>query len=96
MACNCFTTLGDQVKDHLTKQHAASIGEIDESGFDNQVFVLASGDFAPVQLNYKFRFFPLRKNGELSSKRTIADTSVRMNYCPLCGTKFEGETTSNN
>lgn len=94
MACDCFTNLEEQMKDHLTKQHAASIGEVDETGFGNQVFVLASGDWAPVQLNYKFRFFPLRKNGELSNKRTIADTGIRMNYCPFCGKKFEGSPTS--
>lgn len=90
MACNCFKTLGEQMKNDLTKRHSSDIAEMDESGFDNQVFILASGDYAPVSMNFKFRFYPRRKNGEVSSKRSIADRSVLMSYCPFCGTKFEG------
>lgn len=93
MACECFQKYGDMLKERLTQKHADDIGKVDEAGYENSLLILNSGDHSPVAMNYRFRFFGKRKNGELARNRTIRDSLVIMNYCPYCGTKFEGSTT---
>ena len=91
MACNCFKEYDARVKESITKKLGDQIGEIDESRFQHSLWNFGGGDHSPVALNYLFKYFRKRKNGENESRRTTADHLVMMTYCPFCGTKFEGE-----
>jgi hypothetical protein len=41
-------------------------------------------------LPYTFRYYKRKKNGELEQRQTNGDSKVAINFCPFCGTKFEG------
>ncbi len=90
MACKCFDTLGDQMKERLSNHHGDAVAKLDESGWAHQMYVLANGDHCSVVLPYTFNFFKRRKNGELEKRRTSGGSFMAINYCPFCGTKFEG------
>lgn len=90
MACECFKKTGEMLKEHLLQRHAGDIGELDEAGWANSMFVLSEGDHAGVSLPYKFLFYKRRKNGMLEARRTDRSTFLTMKFCPLCGTEFKG------
>lgn len=91
MACNCFKEVGDRMKARVLQKLATECHTMDECDFDGRVFVLANGDFAPVWLNYRVRYYQRKKDGSRAARLTNADTKIAVNFCPFCGTKFEGE-----
>lgn len=91
MACKCFAETGEKMKEHLLKRYGDDVAQVADSGFAHSVLVFAEGDFCSVMMPYTFRFYKRRKNGELEQRQTNGDSSVSMNYCPFCGTEFEGK-----
>lgn len=90
MACNCFEEVGKRMKARVLEQ-LADVHTMEECRFDGAVYVLASGDYAPVWLNYLVRYYKRKKNGDREQRLTKADTKIAINFCPFCGTKFEGD-----
>ncbi|WP_123252490.1 hypothetical protein [Dickeya undicola] len=70
---------------------ASNCAEVDESDFDNRVFVLEKGDYCNVMLSYRFRYRKRKKNGALEQRCTNGDTRIAINFFPFCGTKFNGK-----
>ncbi|OVZ98977.1 hypothetical protein CBW53_02940 [Yersinia frederiksenii] len=91
MACKCFNETSVRMKEHLLNHHGDSVAEMASYGFAHSTLIFAEGDFCSVMLPYSFRFYKRKKNGELEQRQTNGDSSVAMNYCPFCGTKFEGK-----
>ncbi|PSR44689.1 hypothetical protein C8256_21730 [Kluyvera genomosp. 2] len=91
MACNCFQTIKQRMDERMREAVASNCVEVDESDFDNRVFILEKGDFCDVMLPYRFRYYRRKKNGEPEQRCTNADTRIAINYCPFCGTKFNGK-----
>jgi predicted phosphoadenosine phosphosulfate sulfurtransferase len=91
MACECFKKYEKAVDENIKKKLVESIGEIEISGFENTHWSFSGGDNSPVAMNYRFRYYRKCKDGRNESRLTKADHLVTMNYCPFCGTKFEGE-----
>lgn len=91
MACNCFQTIKQRMDERMREAVASNCAEVDESDFDNRVFILEKGDFCDVMLPYRFRYYRRKKNGEPEQRCTNADTRIAINYCPFCGTKFNGK-----
>ncbi|WP_145603548.1 hypothetical protein [Yersinia intermedia] len=91
MACKCFDEVSAKMKLHILERRGNNVAEVAESGFAHSALVFAEGDFCSVRLPYTFRFYKRKKNGELEQRLTNGDSSVSMNYCPFCGTKFEGK-----
>lgn len=91
MACNCFQTIKQRMNERMREAVASNCAEVDESDFDNRVFILEKGDFCDVMLPYRFRYYRRKKNGEPEQRCTNADTRIAINYCPFCGTKFNGK-----
>ncbi|WAT10105.2 hypothetical protein [Rouxiella badensis] len=90
MACKCFKEIEEKMDARMRKHYGENAAEIDESSFANQVYLFEEGDFCNVMLPYLFRFYKRKKNGDLEQRLTNGDTKVAINYCPFCGTKFEG------
>ena len=91
MACNCFKNIKERMDARLREAVASNCAEVDESDFDNRVFILEKGDFCNVMLTYRFRYYRRKKNGEPEQRCTNADTRIAINFCPFCGTKFNGK-----
>lgn len=91
MACNCFKDIKERMDARLREAVASNCAEVDESDFDNRVFILEKGDFCNVMLPYRFRYYRRKKNGEPEQRCTNADTRIAISYCPFCGTKFNGK-----
>lgn len=91
MACKCFTTMADMAKEKLTTRLGDQLGKLAECGFEHSLWHFNGGDHSPVALNYQFRYYRKRKNGENEVRQTKYDHFIYMNYCPLCGTQFEGD-----
>lgn len=91
MACNCFDKTAALFKERITEKVGDTLGEIAESGFENSLWNFNGGDHSPVAMNFKFRYYRKRKGGGLATNQTKADHLCMMSYCPLCGTKFEGD-----
>ncbi|HEB9105205.1 TPA: hypothetical protein R1B15_003991 [Klebsiella aerogenes] len=91
MACNCFKEVKEKMDTRLRDAAASNCAEVDESDFDNRVFILEKGDFCNVMLPYRFRYYRRKKNGQPEQRCTNADTRIAINYCPFCGTKFNGK-----
>lgn len=83
--------MADKIKEMQKEKHGNEIAEMDETGFEHSIFNLRNGDFPPVGLNFKFRFFRKRKNGEPEKRRTNADMLMMPSFCPFCGTEYKGE-----
>lgn len=90
MACNCFKEVGDRMKARVIDTLGKEIHTMDDCDFEGRVFVIAEGDHSPVWLNYRVRYYQRKKNGERAARLTNADTKIAVNFCPFCGTKFEG------
>ncbi len=90
MACECFKKTTALFRERISAKIGESLGEIEEANFEHSLWNFSGGDHSPVAMNFKFRYYRKRKNGELESRQTKADTLCIMSYCPLCGTKFEG------
>lgn len=91
MACNCFKDIKERTDARLREAVASNCAEVDESDFDNRVFIFEKGDFCNVMLPYRFRYYRRKKNGEPEQRCTNADTRIAINFCPFCGTKFNGK-----
>ncbi|EHN0742563.1 hypothetical protein ABNM77_004175 [Salmonella enterica subsp. enterica serovar Braenderup] len=91
MACNCFKNIKERMDARLREAVASNCSEVDESDFDNRVFILEKGDFCNVMLPYRFRYYRRKKNGQPEQRCTNADTRIAINYCLFCGTKFNGK-----
>ncbi|MGQ7806310.1 hypothetical protein ACUN3I_11855 [Hafnia alvei] len=91
MACKCFENTELHCKASIKEKIGNDLGMVAESGFEHSLWNIHGGDRAPVAMNYIFRYYRRRKNGELESRKTNADHLIAMNFCPLCGTKFEGD-----
>ncbi|HIE8337035.1 TPA: hypothetical protein ACXPN4_003723 [Salmonella enterica] len=91
MACNCFKNIKERMDARLREAVASNCSEVDESDFDNRVFILEKDDFCNVMLPYRFRYYRRKKNGQPEQRCTNADTRIAINYCPFCGTKFNGK-----
>lgn len=91
MACNCFKNIKERMDARLREAVASICSEVDESDFDNRVFILEKGDFCNVMLPYRFRYYRRKKNCQPEQRCTNADTRIAINYCPFCGTKFNGK-----
>ncbi len=92
MACKCFQETQKAMDKRLREAVADNCAEVEESDFDNRVFILAKGDFCNVMLGYRFRYRKRKKNGEPEQRCTNGDSNIAINFCPFCGTKFEGKT----
>ncbi|XPL50833.1 hypothetical protein ACMFY2_13815 [Enterobacter cloacae subsp. cloacae] len=68
-----------------------SVHSMDECDFGNRVWVLEKGDYCQVMLPFNVRYRKRKKNGDPEQRLTNADTKLAINYCPFCGTKFEGK-----
>ena len=92
MACKCF----EENKAELIgkyKERIADTSYVEDSlkaEWAGEVFYFVKGDFAPITLRINFERQPIKKNGELMKNRRKEEFSVAVNYCPFCGTKFEG------
>jgi hypothetical protein len=91
MACNCFDKTAALFKERITEKVGDKLGDIAESGFEHFLWNFNGGDHSPVAMNFKFRYYRKRNDGELEVRQTKADHLCVMSYCPLCGTKFEGD-----
>ncbi|UAN50098.1 hypothetical protein KGP26_20455 [Serratia sp. JSRIV002] len=91
MACKCFEKYEESIKESINKKNHDQIGEIVTTGFEHSLWHFSGGDHSPIAMNYQFRYFRKRKNGQNESRLTKADHLVTMNYCPFCGAKFEGD-----
>ena len=91
MACNCFEKISNDFDQRFRNAVKENCSEVEESGFQNQGFILVPGDWSPVSLKYVFRYRKVKKNGDPEVRCTNLENSVLMSYCPFCGTKFEGK-----
>ncbi|QHA85575.1 hypothetical protein [Serratia rhizosphaerae] len=91
MACNCFEKTAALFKQHISAKVGDALGEIEEAGFEHSLYNFHGGDHSPVALNFQFRYYRKRKGGGLATNKTKLDHLCIMSYCPLCGTKFEGD-----
>lgn len=91
MACKCFKEREEVIKKSIKAKVEDQLGEVETTGFEHSLWNFTGGDYSPVAMNYQFRYYRKRKNGQNESRKTTADHLVMMNYCPFCGTKFEGE-----
>lgn len=91
MACNCFKDIKDRMDARLREAVASDCAEVDESDFENRVFILEKGDYCNVMLPYRFRYYRRKKNGQPEQRCTKADTRIAISYCPFCGSKFNGK-----
>lgn len=91
MACKCFKEVGDRMKERVADHLGDSVHTMDECDFGNRTWVLENGDYCGVMLTYLVRYYRKKKNGEAETRLTNADTKIAINFCPFCGTKFEGK-----
>lgn len=91
MACKCFESNAAMLKEHLLKRHGNDVASLEEARWEHSMYMLDGGDHSPVALPFTFRFYKRKKNGELEKRATNGGTNMFMNYCPFCGTKFEGK-----
>jgi hypothetical protein len=91
MACKCFDEVADRMRDRIKERVGDSIAKVVETGFAHTVLLFDRGDYCNVMLPFTFRYYKKKKNGELEQRQTNADCSVAINFCPFCGTKFEGK-----
>lgn len=91
MACKCFDEVGARMKERVNTTLGDRVHTMDECDFGSQVYVLENGDYCRVMLPYLVRYYKRKKNGEREQRLTNADTKIAINFCPFCGTKFEGK-----
>lgn len=91
MACKCFEEVQKKMLDRVKEQLGERIHTLDEADFGSQVYRLVDGDYCPVMLPFNVRYYKKKKNGEREQRLTNSDTKIDINFCPFCGTKFEGK-----
>ena len=91
MACECFKNVQAMMAERVKEVLADKVHTMEECDFGSSVYILADGDFCPVMLPFNVRYYKRKKNGDSEQRITNADTKVTINYCPFCGTKFEGK-----
>lgn len=91
MACKCFTEVKERMVERVKEALGDSVHSMDECDFGNRVWVLEKGDYCQVMLPFNVRYRKRKKNGDPEQRLTNADTKLAINYCPFCGTKFEGK-----
>ncbi|HCB3268621.1 TPA: hypothetical protein MYU63_004866 [Citrobacter amalonaticus] len=95
MACNCFAEVKERMEARVKEVLGDSIHSMDECDFGSRVWILEEGDYCAVMLPFNVRYRKRKKNGDPEQRLTNADTKIAINYCPFCGTKFNGKATSN-
>ncbi|HEM8568368.1 hypothetical protein [Citrobacter koseri] len=97
MACNCFSEVKERMEARVKEVLGDSVHSMDECDFGSRVWVLKKGDYCAVMLpfNVRYRKRKRKKNGDPEQRLTNADTKIAINYCPFCGTKFNGKDLSN-
>lgn len=58
------------------------------AGWSNQVLNFGTGQI-DVMLKYTLVYRAKKKNGEMASRLSKMETSVRMSHCPFCGVNKE-------
>lgn len=91
MACKCFTEVKERMAGRVKEALGDAVYSMDECDFGNRVWVLEKGDYCQVMLPFNVRYRKRKKNGDPEQRLTNADTKLAINYCPFCGTKFEGK-----
>lgn len=91
MACKCFTEVKERMVERVKEALGDAVHSMDECDFGNRVWVLEKGDYCQVMLPFNVRYRKRKKNGDPEQRLTNADTKLAINYCPFCGTKFEGK-----
>lgn len=91
MACKCFTEVKERMVERVKEALGDTVHSMDECDFGNRVWVLEKGDYCQVMLPFNVRYRKRKKNGDPEQRLTNADTKLAINYCPFCGTKFEGK-----
>lgn len=91
MACNCFSEVKERMEVRVKEVLGNSVHSMDECDFGSRVWVLEKGDYCAVMLPFNVRYRKRKKNGEPEQRITNADTKTTINYCPFCGTKFNGK-----
>ncbi|MBQ4935606.1 MULTISPECIES: hypothetical protein [Citrobacter freundii complex] len=91
MACNCFSEVKERMEARIKESLGDSVHSMDECDFGSRVWVLEEGDYCQVMLPFNVRYRKRKKNGDPEQRLTNSDTKIAINYCPFCGTKFEGK-----
>lgn len=91
MACNCYEDLQKRMEERVKETLGGEMHTLEECDFTNSMYVLAQGDHSRVVVPFKIRYVKRKKNGEPEKRTTNGDSFIVIQYCPFCGTKFEGK-----
>lgn len=90
--CNCLDQAKEKLHEFLMKgvpEGSELGGKFDGCGWENEVMSFGKDSGVHVMLKYRLAYRAAKKNGELAKNYTRKECSLKMTYCPLCGTKLE-------